>query len=113
MNLAILQFSKIVFGKKTIESRLYDKKRQQLQVGDIVVFTERDHPENKVRVRITDLLRHKTFKELFENQPVELFGGDNVDSLLHEIGAFYSSEDELQYGVVGIQFELVGRSEKE
>lgn len=112
MNLTKLPFSKIASGKKTIESRLNDKKRQQLQVGNIVVFIERDNPENKVRVRITDLLRYETFKELFVSKPVELFGEDSIDSLLHEIGTFYSSEDEQKYGVIGIQFELLKVNEK-
>lgn len=40
MNLKPSPFAKIQAGTKTIELRLYDKKRQRIEVGDIITFIE-------------------------------------------------------------------------
>ena len=39
LQLATLPFDAITSGAKTIESRLYDEKRQTIQIGDTVIFT--------------------------------------------------------------------------
>lgn len=39
MNLNPQPFSMIAEGKKTIELRLWDEKRQQISVGDTLIFT--------------------------------------------------------------------------
>lgn len=95
-------------GRKTIESRLYDEKRQQITIGDEIIFSESEHPENSIRTKVIELLRHPTFEELFSQHDSKLFGGErNQDQLLERIKQFYSDADEQKYGVVGIQIALI------
>lgn len=106
MKLATVPYKNIASGKKVIESRLFDEKRQQISIGDTIEFSENDKPENVVRVTVTDLFQYKTFKELFVVHEPSLFGEESSDFLLSQIKQFYSGEDELKYGVIGIRFQL-------
>jgi len=51
-------FAAIVSGHKTIESRLYDTKRQKIQIGDRIIFTNRDNSEQTVTAEVVGLLRY-------------------------------------------------------
>lgn len=106
LQLATVPFNAIVSGAKTIESRLYDDKRQLIQIGDIIEFTNRELPDQTVSVKVVGLLRYETFSDLFShNSPVK-FGGESVKWLEDQINEFYSIEDQKQNGVIGIEFEL-------
>lgn len=106
MKLAKAPYDKIASGKKVIESRLFDEKRQQIAIGDQIVFSENDKPENSVTTEVKGLLRYQTFKELFADHDPSLFGEDSRDFLLTQIKQFYFDEDEQKYGVVGIRIQL-------
>ena len=107
MKLAAEPYNKIASGKKVIESRLFDEKRRQVAVGDQIVFSENDTPGNSVTTVVKELLRYKTFKELFAGHDPSLFGGESRDFLLNQTKQFYSDEDEQKYGVVGIRLGLL------
>lgn len=108
MKLGHEPFVAISEGRKAIESRLYDEKRQHIAIGDEIIFSESKNPENTIRTRVIDLLRYPTFKELFSKHDSKLFGGErNQDKLLEQIKQFYSDADEQKYGVVGIQIALI------
>ena len=107
LKLATEPFEAIVSGRKTIESRLYDDKRQQIQLGDTIVFTNREKPEQTVTVRVVGLLRYQTFESLFARNEPTKFSGPDKDWLLSQIHEFYSLEDEHENGVIGIEFELL------
>lgn len=107
MKLATEPYNNIASGKKVIESRLFDEKRQQITIGDQIIFSENDKPENNVTTVVTGLLRYQTFKELFADHDPALFGEESRDFLLDQIKQFYSDEDERKYGVVGIRLQLL------
>lgn len=107
MKLATEPYNNIVSGKKVIESRLFDEKRQTISIGDQIVFSENDNRENSVITTVKGLLRYQTFKELFEDHEPALFGEESREFLLAQIKQFYSDEDEQTYGVVGIRIELL------
>lgn len=106
LQLATEPFNAIISGKKTIESRLFDEKRQAIQLGDTVVFTNREVPEQTVSVRVIGLLRYATFHDLFRHNAPAKFGGESVAWLENQINAFYTQEEQEKYGVLGIEFEL-------
>lgn len=106
LQLAAAPFSAIVSGKKVIESRLYDKKRQAIQIGDTIVFTNRESPGQTISVIVTDLLRYDTFHELFSSTPSAKFGSKSVEWLDAQINMFYSPEDQQKHGVLGIEFNI-------
>ena len=97
-------FAQVKEGKKTIETRLNDEKRRGISVGDTIEFVSRENPEEKVLVRVIALEKYDTFSELFDAFPPEDFGGTGKENLM-SIYQYYSKEDEVKYGVVGIQFE--------
>lgn len=106
LKLATVPFDAIVSGQKTIESRLYDEKRRQVQIGDKIIFTNRENPDQAVTVEVIGLLRYKTFKDLFSHNNPGKFGGESVQWLENQINEFYSMEDQLESGVIGIEFKL-------
>lgn len=107
MKLATEPYNNIVSGKKVIESRLFDEKRQQIAIGDQIIFSENDKPENSVTTVVKGLLRYQTFNELFADHNPSLFGEESREFLLNQIKQFYSDEDEQKYGVVGMRIQLL------
>ncbi len=107
LNLAPRPFEAIKSGNKTIESRLYDERRQIIELGDTIIFTNREQSEQTVAVKVIGLLRYDSFKNLFtHNDPVK-FGGTSPEQLLARIREFYTVEQEQEYGVVGIELVLI------
>ena len=106
LKLATEPFNAIISGNKTIESRLYDTKRQKIQIGDRIIFTNRDNSEQTAIAEVVGLLRYATFRDLFSHNNPRKFGGDNVEWLENQISEFYSLSDQLENGVIGIEFEI-------
>jgi len=106
LKLATEPFNAIISGNKIIESRLYDAKRQKIQIGDRIIFTNRDNSEQTVTAEVVGLLRYATFRDLFSHNNPRKFGGDNVEWLENQISEFYSIEDQKIYGVIGIEFKV-------
>ena len=106
LKLATEPFNAIISGNKTIESRLYDAKRQKIQIGDRIIFANRDNSEQTATAEVVGLLRYATFRDLFSHNNPRKFGGDNVEWLENQISEFYSIEDQKIYGVIGIEFKV-------
>ena len=106
LKLATEPFNAIISGNKTIESRLYDTKRQKIQIGDRIIFTNRDNSEQTVVAEVVGLLRYATFRDLFSHNNPRKFGGESVEWLENQISEFYSIEDQKIYGVIGIEFKV-------
>ena len=106
LKLATEPFNAIISGNKTIESRLYDTKRQKIQIGDQIIFTNIDNSKQTVTAEVVGLLRYATFRDLFSHNNPRKFGGDNVEWLENQISEFYSLSDQLENGVIGIEFEI-------
>ena len=106
LKLATEPFNAIISGNKTIESRLYDAKRQKIQIGDQIIFTNRENSGQTVAAEVVGLLRYATFRDLFSHNNPRKFGGDNVEWLENQISEFYSLSDQLENGVIGIEFEI-------
>lgn len=78
LQLAVVPFDAIASGSKTIESRLYDKKRQTIQLGDIIIFTNREDTDQTVTAEVIGLLRYATFRDLFSRNTPTKFGGESA-----------------------------------
>ena len=107
MKLSAKPFLLIKNGEKTIESRLYDEKRQKIQIGDEIEFQESGSSTNTLCVKVIDLYRSPTFRELFSWFSPHDFGAESIDELLTEIYSFYSKEDEKRFGVIGVRVMLL------
>ena len=107
LQLATTPFDAIVSGKKTIESRLYDEKRQLIMIGDEITFTNREATEQTVTVKVVGLLRYETFGSLFSHNNPAKFGGESVEWLENQINEFYSIDEQRENGVIGIELERI------
>lgn len=107
LQLATIPFDTIASGTKTIESRLYDEKRQAIKIGDTIVFTNRENADQTISVKVIGLLRYETFHDLFTHNSSGKFGGESVEWLESQINEFYSIDDQRKDGVIGIEFELI------
>ena len=107
LQLATEPFNAITSGAKTIESRLFDEKRQLIQIDDELIFTNRENTDQTVTVRVVGLLRYKTFHDLFAHNNPAKFGGESVEWLENQINEFYAIDEQRENGVIGIEFELL------
>ena len=114
MKLNTAPFEKIKSGTKTVELRLYDEKRSQLNIGDRIIFTDLNEPDRKIAVIIKSLHRYGTFEDLFNDLPLEKCGNDITESpksAAAKMEKYYTCEQIRKYGVLGIEIEITDLEE--
>lgn len=105
MHLADFPFEQIRSEKKTVEVRLYDEKRREIREGDTIMFYRMGHPD-RIHARVKALHRAPTFKELFELPDMLAkagFSGMSIPNAVDCMHRYYSTEQERQCGVLGIE----------
>lgn len=102
-------FTLIKSGRKIIESRLNDEKRQTFKISDTLIFTNREDG-SEIRTVIIALHHYSTFTELFSKHKPEKFGSDNSSELLKEMEIYYPKAEQDKYGVTGIEFKILEES---
>ena len=102
-----IYFNKIKNGEKTIELRLYDDKRKNINIDDVIKFEDRKNGEI-IKCKVIKLHLFKNFKELFRNKDINKIGFDKPTiNDYKKMEKFYSIEEQEKYGVVGIEIELL------
>lgn len=103
MNLQHEPFVKIKAKTKTIEMRLFDKKRSKISVGDDIVFVDNSTKE-VITCKVTNLFKYKNFDELYSNHD-KISIGYSEDEIANsnDMLVYYSIEQIEKYGVVGIE----------
>lgn len=97
-------------GKKTIELRLYDKKRKKIAVGDIIKFVNAQDITDTLCVAVKELFVFDSFEELYKNLPLLECGytQDNVDTASPcDMELYYSKQEQNKYGVIGIKISVI------
>jgi len=99
-------FQSIVSGKKIVEIRLNDPKRQAVQVNDQIEFTNLSTNE-KVTVNVTERQSFKDLQTLYEQIPLEQLDciGWSMKELLDATYTIYSRESEKQFGALALTIE--------
>lgn len=107
MNLQPKYFDFIKGGTKRIKLRLYDEKRQSIQLGDIIEFAKSD--DEKFKAEVIGLLRYDSFANLFEDFDISILADASMtkQELLEVLGEFYSEEKQAEFGVIGIRIKLI------
>lgn len=107
-NLKDEPFEKIANGTKTIELRLFDEKRQTVNAGDYILFS--NNAGKRVSVVVKMLHRFDDFKSLYQSLDL-LECGYNESNVAQakytDMNEYYSVDDIKKYGVVGIEFSKV------
>lgn len=110
MNLNPSPMKEIKKGRKTIELRLYDEKRKKISLGDTIIFINTEDENDTLSVTVKNIFVYKSFAELYDDLPLLKCGytAENIDSASpDDMELYYSKEKQNQYGVVGIEIELI------
>jgi ASC-1-like (ASCH) protein len=105
MNLVPWAFEEVKSGRKDIEVRLNDEKRQKMNVGDIIVFTNTETGE-QLKAQIIERHLFNTFEELFNSFDHTRIGVKETDTA-DIMNNFYSKEDQEKYKALGIEIKLI------
>ena len=100
-------FELIKAGTKTIELRLYDEKRQQIQVGDEIEFTNRVTNEKQL-TKVIAMHIYSCFADLYRDyDKVSLGYAKDEEAKPEDMELYYSKEEQEKYGVVGIELRNI------
>lgn len=98
MNLLDEYFKAVKSKKKIVEVRLYDVKRKNLKVNDIIRFNNRLTNE-KIDCKVLKLVKYDNLEELLNNI--------DVSNSKEEILDIYSLDEINKYGLLAIYIEVV------
>ena len=108
MKLNNIPFKQIKEGSKTVEVRLYDEKRKQLNIGDIIIFT--NNKTNEIlEKKIINLKVFDSFCSLYDNYDSILLGarGYSKQQYCSSMNTIYSKDKELENKVLAIELEEI------
>lgn len=107
MELQNAYYNYMLKGTKRIELRLYDEKRKNIKIGDIITITNAQTNE-EFEVKVVGLLQYSSFKEVFNDFDIEILADKSMtkEELMNELEKFYPIEKQKQYNVLGIRVEL-------
>ena len=109
MRLADEPFDMIVSGKKTIEVRLYDEKRRELSVGDIIIFYRKSHITDMCAVTVVGLRHYDNFLKLFMAESLTDTGCIEMtaEQAAQSMYKYYTPDQEEMAGVLAIEIKLI------
>lgn len=92
---------------KTIEMRLYDDKRKNIKLDDIIEFTNVESNEI-MHCKVVNLYKYQDFDELYKNHNKISIGYKEKECANPEdMLTYYSKEEISKYGVLGIEISLI------
>ena len=99
----------ILNGTKRIEIRLFDEKRQQIKIGDTIIFLKEPDLNESFKAKVTGLLRYNSFEDMFKDFDTSILSDKSMTKkdLINVLEQFYTKEKQKQYGVLGIRIELI------
>lgn len=101
MSLKQKYFEMIFKGEKTIELRLFDDKRQKINIGDKIQFNAAGSTAF-FEASVVGLVRAQTFERLFQIVPVQKCGFSSAQEAIKVMEQFYSKDMQQELGVIGI-----------
>jgi ASC-1-like (ASCH) protein len=99
-------FQQIKQGERLIEPRLNDDAHRKIRPGDLIIITNRRTGEEVV-TKVVGILRYPSFVELLRAYPPERFGVADERQVLAEMRRYYSPDQEMAHGVLGIKLHLL------
>lgn len=102
-------YNYILYGTKRIEIRLYDEKRQQIKIGDTIIFLKEPDLNEGFKAKVTGLLRYNSFEDMFKDFDTSILSDKSMTKkdLINVLEQFYTKKKQKQYGVLGIRIELI------
>ena len=102
-------FDLVARGKKTVEMRLFDEKRREINVGDKIVFTADDGSGDTVTAVVEGTYVYPSFDGLaYDFTPESLgFRGKDPEYIKEYMTRIYDKENIRKHGTVGIKIKAV------
>lgn len=102
-------FDVVKMGNKNIEARVYDEKRRKLNVGDTLIFLKRPLEEESIKAKVVSLDIYSDFKELVKHYDISrlYMSSYTKEMYLNELARFYTEEEQKEFGVVAIGFQII------
>ena len=100
-------FESIKTGKKKVEVRLNDAKRRKIKIGDLIEFSSASNQEHLLMVKVTELRKYDTFKEMYQSIPFKDFDCDGwtLDEMIDGTYDIYTPEQEKEWGTLAITIQ--------
>lgn len=106
MNLHPEPFDSIKNGHKDIEMRLFDDRRKGIKIGDTIEFTNNQTLE-RLSVEVINLYHFNSFEELYQHFDKTRLGYSETEIANPvDMEKYYSKDNILRYGVLGIAIKL-------
>ncbi len=103
-------FEKIKSGKKVIEVRLFDEKRQKVRIGDKIRFIKSPDNNETIKIKVIGLSKANSLYDLYSSFEISQFGHPEhytVEDQVKDKRKIYPEEKEKRFGVLGIHLRLV------
>lgn len=107
MNVKTKYYNLLKSGKKIIELRLFDEKRQKIKVGDEILFSDSSNQNDNFKAIVINLHRAESFEKLCKTITPEQAGFSSEKELLSVLEEFYSPTAQKKFGVVGIEIKKI------
>ena len=107
MNLYPAPFLAIKTGVKTVEMRLNDEKREKIEQGDYIIFTNNETKE-ELLVRVEKRVVYPSFRELYSEYD-KISIGYKKDEIANpnDMLIYYTEEKIKKYGALALELSLV------
>ena len=85
--------------------RLYDEKRKQIKIGDIIKFTNIQSNET-ITCKVMNLYRYSSFKDIYLSFNKERLGYKKEENANYlDMEKYYDPSEIKKYGVIGIEIK--------
>ena len=105
LNLHKAPFDLIKSWVKTIESRLFDEKRQKIKIWDELIFVSRENWDI-IKTEVFKLYKAESFLELSKIINLEKTWINITKLFLESLEIYYPKEKQENFWVVGIEFMI-------
>lgn len=109
--------TQILDGSKTIEGRLAKGKFLTIRTGDLISIREDIYEngeiissrESAAKIKVTEIEKFNSFNEMLVAKGFERIipSANSLEEASDEYRRYYSSDDENEYGVLGISFQVI------
>ena len=105
MNVKTKYYNLLKSGQKVVELRLFDEERQQIKVGDEILFSNASEPHESFVARVIHLHRAENFDKLCQIITPMQAGFSSKEELITVLREFYTPATQQKYGVLGIEIK--------
>ena len=96
-----ISFNKMKNNECHVEVRLFDKKRQQLKIGDVIEFVN-SRTQEKLLTQLRGIAIFENFEDMVDYLTPQLLGYDNKDELMLRFERLYPADMVSKFNLVGL-----------